>query len=60
MFTKPFLCPSWQVLTLAALHDGETYNVRSHTPDNRTMIKYYYLLYSNPITNSYVVPFLRR
>lgn len=58
MFTKPFLCPSWQVLTLAALHEDVTC---SHTPDNKAIvIKYYYLLYSNHITNSYVVPFLRK
>lgn len=52
MFMKPFLCSSWQVLTLAAFHEDVTRNVSSHAPDNKTIVIKYYLLYSNHITNS--------
>lgn len=46
-----------QVLTLAAFHEDVTCDVSSHAPDNKTIvIKYYYLLYSNHIRNSYVAP----
>lgn len=58
MFTKPFLCLSWQVLTLAAFHEDVTCNVSSHTPDNKTFAIKYYLLYLNRITKSCVVFFL--
>lgn len=52
MFTKPFLCPPWQVLTLAAFHEDVTCNVSSHAPDNKTIVIKYYLLYSNHIMSS--------
>lgn len=47
-----------QVLTLAAFHEDVTCDVSSRAPDNKkVVIKCYYLLYSNHIRNSYVVPF---
>lgn len=58
MFTKPFLCLSWQILTLAAFHEDVTCNVSSHAPDNKTFVIKYYLLYSNRFMKSCVVPFL--
>lgn len=56
MFTKPFsLCPSWQVLTLAAFHEDVTCDVSSHAPDKTFVINiiiYYILIILQTLVSS--------